>query len=51
MESVVIELRLTETCSKVYVRKHLSDARPVHSGLKGESALSPLLFNLALECH
>jgi hypothetical protein len=34
--------------SKVYVRKRLSDALPIHSGQKGESALSPLLFSLIL---
>jgi hypothetical protein len=34
--------------SKVRIGKHLSDSFPIQNGLK-EDALSPLLFNFALE--
>jgi hypothetical protein len=40
---------LNETHSKIRIGKHLSDAFPIHNGLKEGSALSPLLFNFALE--
>jgi hypothetical protein len=40
---------LNEICSKVHVGKHLSDTFPVQNGLKQGDALSPLLFNFALE--
>jgi hypothetical protein len=40
---------LNETCSKVRIGKHLSDSCPVQNGLKQGDALSPLLFNFALE--
>jgi hypothetical protein len=40
---------LNETFSKVHVGKHLSDTFPIQNGLKQGDALSPLLFNLALE--
>jgi hypothetical protein len=40
---------LNETCSKVCIGKHLSDSFPVQNGLKQGDALSPLLFNFALE--
>ena len=40
---------LTETYSRVPVGKHLSDMFPVRNGLKQGDALSPLLFNFALE--
>jgi hypothetical protein len=42
-------LRLNETYSKVHIGKLLSDKFPVQNGLKQEDALSPLLFNFALE--
>jgi hypothetical protein len=40
---------LNETYSKVRIGKHLSDSFPIQNGLKQEDALSPLLFNFALE--
>jgi hypothetical protein len=36
-------------CSKVCIGKHLSDSFPIQDGLKQGDALSPLLFNSALE--
>jgi hypothetical protein len=38
-----------ETYSKIRIRKHLSDSFPIQNGLKEGDALSPLLFNFALE--
>jgi hypothetical protein len=40
---------LNETYSKVHIGKHLSDSFPIQNGLKQGYALSPLLFNFALE--
>ena len=40
---------LTETYSRVRVGKNLSDMFPIRNGLKQGYALSPLLFNFALE--
>jgi hypothetical protein len=40
---------LNETYSKVRIGKHLSDSFPIQNGLKQGDALSPLLFNVALE--
>ena len=40
---------LCETYSRVRVGRFLSDAFPIHCGLKQGDALSPLLFNFALE--
>ena len=40
---------LTETCSRVRVGKTLSDMFPIRNSLKQGDALSPLLFNFALE--
>ena len=40
---------LSETYSRVRVGRFLSDAFPIHCGLKQGDALSPLLFNFALE--
>ena len=40
---------LTETYSRVRVGKNLSDRFPIRNGLKQGDALSPLLFNFALE--
>jgi hypothetical protein len=40
---------LNETYSKVRICKNLSDIFHVQNGLEEEDALSPLLFNFALE--
>jgi hypothetical protein len=40
---------LNETYSKIHVGKHFSDSFPIQNGLKQGDALSPLLFNFALE--
>jgi hypothetical protein len=40
---------LNETYSKVRIGKNLSDAFPIHNGLKQGNALSPFLFDFALE--
>ena len=40
---------LSETYSRVHVGRFLSDAFPIHCGLKQGDELSPLLFNFALE--
>jgi hypothetical protein len=40
---------LNETYSKVPIGKLLSDKFPIQNGLKQGDALSPLLFNFALE--
>jgi hypothetical protein len=40
---------LNETYSKVHIGKLLSDKFPIKNGLKQGDALSPLLFNFALE--
>ena len=40
---------LTEIHSRVWVDKNLSDMFPIRNGLKQGDALSPLLFNFALE--
>ena len=40
---------LTETYSRVRVGKNLSEMFPIRNGLKQGDALSPLLFNFALE--
>jgi hypothetical protein len=38
-----------ETYGKVHIGKHLSDSFPIQNGLMQGGALSPLLFNFALE--
>ena len=43
----LIKMFLNNTCSRVWVGKHLSDMFPVRIGLKQGS---PLLFSFALEC-
>ena len=45
----LIKMCMTETYSRDLVGKHLSDVFPVKNGLKQGDALSPLLFNFALE--
>jgi hypothetical protein len=45
----LIKMCLNETYSKVRICKHLSDIFPIQNGLKQGDALSPLLFNFALE--
>jgi len=45
----LIKICLTETYSRVRVGKNLSDMFPIRNGLKQGDALSPLLFNFALE--
>jgi hypothetical protein len=40
---------LNETYSKIHVGKHLSGTFPIQNGLKQGDALSPLIFNFALE--
>jgi hypothetical protein len=44
----LIKMCLNETYSKVRIGKHLSDKFPIRNGLT-QDALSPLLFNFALE--
>ena len=45
----LIKMCLSETYSRVHVGQFLSGAFPIHCGLKQRDALSPLLFNFALE--
>jgi len=45
----LIKMCLTETNSRVRVGKNLYDRFPIRNGLKQGNALSPLLFNFALE--
>jgi hypothetical protein len=40
---------LNETYNKARIGKHLSDNFPIQNGLKQGDALSPLIFNFALE--
>jgi len=42
-------MSLTETYSRVRVGKNVSDRFPISNGLKQGDALSPMLFNFALE--
>jgi len=46
---LIIKMCLTETYSRVRLGKNLSDMLPIRNGLKQRDALSPLLFNFALE--
>ena len=46
----LIKMCLNETCSRVHVRKHLSDLFGMTNGFKQEDVPLPLLFNFALEC-
>jgi len=45
----LIKICMTETYNRVQVGKNLSNMFPIGNGLKQGDALSPLLFNLALE--
>jgi hypothetical protein len=45
----LIKMCLNETYRKVRIGKHLSDNFPIQHGLKQGDALTPLLFNFALE--
>jgi hypothetical protein len=45
----LIQMCLNETYGKVHISKHLSDHFPIQNGLNQGGALSPLLFNFALE--
>ena len=46
----LIRMCWIETYSRVRIGKNLSDMFPIWNGLKQGDALSPLLFNFALEC-
>ena len=45
----LIKMFLTETYSRVRMGTNLPEMFPIRNGLKKEDALSPLLFNFALE--
>jgi len=45
----LIKVHLTETYSRVWVGKNLSDMFPIRNGLKQGDALLPLLFNFGIE--
>jgi hypothetical protein len=45
----LIKMCLTETYNRVWVGKHLSDMFPITNDLKQGYAVSPLVFNFALE--
>jgi hypothetical protein len=45
----LVKMCLNETYSRVRAGKHLSGTFPIKNGLKQGDALSPLLFNFALE--
>jgi hypothetical protein len=45
----LIKMCLAEMYSRVWVGKILSDRFPIRNGKKKKDALSPLLFNFALE--
>jgi hypothetical protein len=45
----LIKMCLTETYSSVRVGKNLTEMFPIRNGLKQRDALSPFLFNFALE--
>ena len=44
----LVKMSLTETYSRVWVGKNVSDRFPITNGLKQGDALSPMLFNFAL---
>jgi hypothetical protein len=45
----MIKICLNKMYSKLYIGEHLSDSFPIQNGPKQGDALSPLLFNFALE--
>jgi len=45
----LIKMSLTETYSRVWVGKNVSDRFRIRNGLKQGDALTPMLFNFALE--
>jgi hypothetical protein len=45
----VTKMCLKETYGKIRIGKYLSDNFPIRKGLEQGDALSPLLFNFALE--
>jgi hypothetical protein len=45
----MMKMCLNDTCSKVLIGKHLSDSFPIQNCRREGNALSPLLFNFALE--
>ena len=45
----LMKMCLNETYGTIRERKHLSEKFPIRNGLKQEYALSPLLFNFALD--
>jgi len=45
----LVKTSLTETYSRVRVGKNVSDTFPIKNGLKQGDALSPMLFDFALE--
>jgi hypothetical protein len=45
----LIKMCLNETYSEVHMGKHLPHSFPIQNGLNQGDALSPLLFNFALE--
>ena len=46
---MLIKMSLTETYTRVLVGKNVSDRFPIRNVLKQGGALSPMLFNFALE--
>jgi hypothetical protein len=44
-----VAMCLNETYSKVHISKYLSDNFPIQNGVKQGGALSPLIFNFALD--
>jgi hypothetical protein len=47
----LIKMFLNETYSKIRIGKYFLDKFPAQNGLKQGDALTPLLFNFALECQ
>ena len=45
----LVKMCLTETYSRIRVGKNVSDMFPIKNGLKQGDAISPLLFNFALQ--